>query len=36
VALIADRTWLERSVLTVSAVAMTAYATLAFLHVYVP
>ena len=36
VALLTDRPWLERTVLGVSAAAMTAYATLAFVHAYVP
>ncbi len=33
---IGDRTWWERSVLAASALTMTAYATLAFTHTYVP
>jgi hypothetical protein len=36
VALLIDRPWVERTVLGVSAAAMTAYATLAFVHAYVP
>ncbi len=36
VALIARTRWIERLVIAASAVAMTGYATLAFLHAYVP
>ena len=36
VAMLTDRPWRERTVLGISAAAMTAYATLAFAHAYVP
>ena len=36
VALVAQTRWTERLVIAASAVAMTGYATLAFLHAYVP